>query len=254
MGMNTRIQWCHHSWNPWIGCSHVSSGCTHCYAEAIARRMGVRWGPSGERRRTSTSNWKEPLKWDRRARASGVRERVFCASLADLFDERAPDGALSDVWELIDLTTNLDWLVLTKRPERIAESLPDDTVWRDMHKKVWLGISAENQETFDQRWRLLADLDRYVHIRFVSYEPALGPIALPSWPEHRVPDWLIVGGESGPNARQMVQGWATDMIQQCRDLKIPVWFKQWGTFATSPRDPKKGGALVNGYLVQDLPR
>jgi protein gp37 len=117
MAENSKIEWCDHTFNPWIGCQKVSPGCDHCYAEAMMdKRYGrVQWGPHGERKRTSEDNWKKPLAWAKRA--NGHRPRVFCASLADWLDNRVPLQWRSDLGRLIEATPELDWLLLTKRPE-----------------------------------------------------------------------------------------------------------------------------------------
>src|SRR5262245_18137233 len=125
MGADSKIEWCHHTFNAFVGCTKVSPACDHCYAEAWAKRAGHPELWAGERRRTSAENWKQPLKWDKAAARTGERHRVFCASLADVFDNQVPDVWRTDLWKLIDLTPNLDWLLLTKRPQNIAKMLPD---------------------------------------------------------------------------------------------------------------------------------
>ena len=156
MAENTTISWASHTFNPWIGCQKVSDGCSSCYAEALMdTRFGkVQWGPDGERKLTSDANWRKPLAWNRKAAAAGERPRVFCASLADVFDNKAPEGARERLWQLIADTPNLDWLLLTKRPQNIARMLPYG--WGDGWPNVWLGTSTENQEEYDRRWPILA--------------------------------------------------------------------------------------------------
>src|SRR4051812_42414847 len=123
---NTRIEWGDHTFNPWMGCQKVSPGWDRCYAENMMdlRYHKVQWGPHGERKRTSELNWKKPLKWEPQARASGRRFRVFCASLADVWDNQVPSEWRTELFELICKTPQLDWLLLTKRPENIAKMLP----------------------------------------------------------------------------------------------------------------------------------
>ena len=176
MGEKTEIAWCDSTFNGWLGCQKVSAGCDHCYAEAMMdHRYGkVKWGPHGERKRTSYSNWQLPKRWARKA--NGVRRRVFCSSLSDVFDNQAPVGARADLFNLIKETPELDWLLLTKRPENIKKMLPDD--WGDGWSHVWLGTTCENQEWFDRRWPILAAVP--ARIRFVSYEPAIGPLDISS--------------------------------------------------------------------------
>ena len=267
MGENTNIEWADHTFNPWIGCTKVSAGCDNCYAEQLMDiRMGrVEWGPDGDRSRTKPGYWSKPLAWNRAAEAAGVPARVFCASLADVFDAKAPDGALNDLWELIRVTPWLCWLVLTKRPQRIKACLPDD--WGDGWPNVWLGVSTEDQETFDRRWPLLSAVPAVVW--FVSYEPALGPLEISSHVYR--PDWLIWGGESGPGARAMRPEWARAITMECHYWEVPVFGKQWGTYASNPFvvesgvsvavaqqvDPKengKGGALLDGKLWREFPQ
>lgn len=262
---NSRIEWTDHTFNPWIGCTRVSAGCDHCYAEALSTRYGwVEWGPRGQRRRTSPSTWSKPLAWQRRADADGVRRRVFCASLADVFDNRAPDGAREQLWELIDRCPSLDWQLLTKRPQNIRRCLPAS--WGDGWRHVWLGITAENQTEYDRRWPVLAAIPAAV--RFVSYEPAVGALSLAG--HDAVPDWLIWGGESGPRARPMKPDWARRITAECGEREIACFGKQWGSYASSPLvqerglsasearrlDPPtngKGGALLDGRLWREFP-
>ena len=189
MAENSNISWCAHTFNGWVGCQKVSPGCDHCFAEALMdTRFGkVQWGPDGERKLTSDANWRKPLTWNRKAAAAGERPRVFCASLADVFDNQAPEGARERLWQLIRDTPNLDWLLLTKRPQNIARMLPYG--WGDGWPNVWLGTSTENQEEYDRRWPILAKIP--VVVRFVSVEPLLDRIDY--FDGHEVPDWVIVG-------------------------------------------------------------
>ena len=150
----SKIEWTDHTFNPWIGCQKVSPGCDHCYAEARMdhRFHRVQWGPHGKRSRTSPDTWRQPLRWAKAA--NGSRPRVFCASLADVFDNRAPLGARADLFALIRRTPELDWMLLTKRPENIRRMLPDD--WADGWPHVWLGTTCEDQQHFDRRWPILS--------------------------------------------------------------------------------------------------
>ena len=245
MGDRTAIEWADATFNPWIGCQRVSLGCDFCYAEAMMdKRLGrVQWGPGGARRRTSENYWRQPLLWDRKA--AGRPLRVFCASLADVFDNKAPAGARGDLWRLIDRTPNLIWMLLTKRPQNMVLLAP--IVWgggRSVPDNVWLGVTAENQDEYDRRWPLLSEWA--APVRFVSYEPALGPLDLSG---HEVkPDWLICGGESGPNARPMHADWAREMRDQCADQEVAFFFKQWGG-----RTSKAGGRILDGRTWEELP-
>ena len=229
MGKNSKISWTKHTFNPFIGCQHVSAGCDNCYAETLMdKRFGkVKWGPHGERVRTSESNWKQPLKWDKEARIAGRRDRVFCASLADWLDNKAPQQWRIDLASLIERTPNLDWLLLTKRPENFDVLSP----WgMNFPENVWLGITAENQETFDRRWEYLDYA--YAIVKFISYEPALGPLTL----RGARPDWVICGGESGDKARYMNTEWARDLRNECATEGIPFFFKQMSGRTEIPND------------------
>jgi protein gp37 len=219
---NSRIEWTDHTFNPWIGCQNVSPGCDNCYAEANAanRFHLVEWGPHGKRRRTSEAKWREPLKW---AKANiGRRQRVFCASWADVFDNKAPDGARADLFGLIRKTPELDWQLLTKRPENIRKMLPDD--WGVGWPNVWLGATMEDQEHFDRRWPILSAVPATIH--FVSYEPALSSLVLGD----ARPDWVICGGESsaqkGKVPRMMEPAWARALRDECAGAGVAFFMKQ----------------------------
>ena len=193
------------------------------------------------------------------------RHRVFCASLADIFDLQAPAGAHEDLWTLIRETPSLDWQLLTKRPQNIVDMLPDD--WSDGWPNVWRGTTTEDQETYDARWPILAAVPAAVH--FVSDEPAIGRLDLFGY--DRFPDWLIWGGgESGPGARPMLPSWASALTHQCVFYGVAVFGKQWGSYASNPivveglgttreaerLDPRsngKGGALLDGRLWREFP-
>lgn len=148
MGEKSKIEWCDHTFNPWIGCQHVSPGCDHCYAEtqnAFRKWNGGMWGPHAPRKRTSDANWKQPLRWNAEARAFkreyGHKPRVFCASLADVFDNQVDPLWRDDLFALIRECKRLKWLLLTKRPQNIRKMLPTD--WGDGYRNVWLGVTAE---------------------------------------------------------------------------------------------------------------
>ena len=218
MGENSKIEWCDATMNPWVGCTKVSPGCDNCYAEAMMdKRWGkVKWGPHGERRRTGDENWRKPLRWAKTARGAGKRPRVFCASLADVFDNQVPPKWRADLFELIRATPELDWLLLTKRPQNIKRMLPPV----DWHN-IWLGTTCEDQQRMRERYIALTDV-KNVAKHFISYEPAIGPLELPIPPI----DWIICGGESGPKARQMDLQWARDLRDYCAEWNIPFFFKQ----------------------------
>jgi protein gp37 len=227
----TKISWTDSTFNPWIGCTNVSPGCDHFYAEALSNRYGwTEWGPHGDRHRTK--DWSKPVRWQRNApafqREHSRRQRVFCASLADVFDNQVPPEWRKDLFALIRRCLDLDWQVLTKRPQNMAKFLPPD--WGDGYSNVWLGVTAESQPYFDQRWPILARTPAIV--RFVSYEPALGPLEL----KDAKPDWLICGGESGPVARMMPPQWARDIRDQSAAASVSFFLKQMAKLAPIPDD------------------
>lgn len=244
MGEKTEISWCDSTFNPWIGCQKVSAGCDNCYAETLMdkRYHKVQWGPHGERKRTSAGNWLNPILWNKRASdfASrfGRRQRVFCSSLADVFDNKAPRGARDDLWELIELTPYLDWLLLTKRPENIRKMLGR---WAGVGvpSNVWLGTTCEDQAAYDKRWPILRSIPAIV--RFISYEPAIGPLTIMG--REGKPDWLICGGESGAGYRDMPEGWAADIMNDCRATHVPFFMKQMAG--------KRG--IPSGLMLREFP-
>jgi protein gp37 len=229
MGENSKIEWTTHTFNPWIGCQKVSPGCDHCYAETRwdHRFHRVKWGPHGERIRTSKKYWRQPLKWAKQA--NGERPRVFCASLADWLDNRVPQSGREDLAELIDATPELDWLLLTKRIENLRRLTP----WADgTPRNVWLGSTCEDQERFDQRYPILSNIPATVH--FVSYEPAIGPLSIRD--AYPVPEWIICGGESGASPRYMEPSWASSLLDECATAQVPFFMKQMTGKATIPAD------------------
>jgi protein gp37 len=153
MGKETGISWTDHTFNPWWGCLKVSPGCANCYAEAFAKRTGHDvWGPEAEYRTFGASHWKEPLQWNNDAAKAGVRRRVFCASMADVFDVRGPRSEREKLWSFIRITPHLDWQLLTKRPENWMAMIPEDIMESE---NVWLGFTAEDQEHYDERKKYL---------------------------------------------------------------------------------------------------
>lgn len=307
MGQDSKIQWTHHTFNPWRGCTKVSPGCAHCYAESLAKRnpavLGV-WGDGGTRVVAAVRQWHEPLKWDAAAKQAGERRRVFCASLADVFEEwpgpmvdakgRAfhfcgftgrwgtfdkvepadhpvhpvtMDQIRGRLFGLIQRTPNLDWLLLTKRPENVEPILRriTDTVdgretslWAILPtlKNVWIGTTVEDQEQAEKRIPVLHSIP--APVKFLSVEPMLGPIDLtqlrhneyqwnvlsgevsylgvgtgPNKPTQAI-QWLICGGESGPKARSFDLGWARHLRDQCKHADVPFFMKQAGSCPMMP--------------------
>ena len=193
MGKSTAISWCHHTFNPWEGCTRLSPACDNCFAAARAHRFGNDHLWNGDLRRTSPANWKQPLKWNREAARAGEPRRVFCASLCDVFDNQAPAEWREDLWRLIEATPHLKWMLLTKRPQNVPKMLP--VRWRIITdgeileplapRNIWLGVTAEDQERADQRVAIAARVGEILRWPvFVSYEPALGPV---DWTKIRTP-------------------------------------------------------------------
>ena len=316
----TNIEWAHYTFNPWRGCTKVSEGCAHCYAEVLSRRNPAtlgEWGPGQPRVLAADAMWRSPLRWNAtqhwRCPACGtvtaknsptgwqcdctsgstvcelIRPRVFCASFADVFDPEVPTEGRQRLLSLIDATPNLDWLLLTKRPEQIEPLMqaamhgnfePSKTFAEHM-PHVWLGTSVENQRRAAERVSILCDIPAAVH--FLSCEPLLGPVNLRAiddddgnsfdaltgawsiegrgWTEpdpRRAIGWVIVGGESGGSARPMHPRWAQSLLFQCRSADVPFFFKQWGEFSPPDNpglatlDPKKklrGHRFPDGQLV-----
>ena len=286
VGETTEISWTDATFNPWWGCERVSDGCQHCYAEAMAKRTGHEiWGKKADRRFFGDSHWHEPVKWNRKAEAAGERRRVFCASMADVFEGR-PElvEPRARLFELIDATPSLDWLLLTKRPQNVKPMVadwisdPDDSAhWPS---NVWLGTTVEHQAAYEERVPILAGIP--AEIRFLSVEPMLGPVDLglltnhaghehdyvngfPHRPicldcsteDHEVEwfipvqpyEWVIVGGESGPKHRLFDPAWASSIRDQCARAGVAMWFKQVGGLR-----PKDGGHMLDGEVIHQLPK
>ncbi|WP_194094611.1 phage Gp37/Gp68 family protein [Marivivens aquimaris] len=241
MAENSNIEWTDHTFNPWIGCQKVGPGCDNCYAETWDARglqqSESRWGPHAIRTRTSAANWRKPLAWDRAAAAEGIRKRVFCASLADVFDNHPSiqQEWRDDLWALIEATPHLDWMLLTKRPSNIANMLPVPFDFDKQYPNVWLGCTVVNQAEADRDIPKLLAVDAAV--RFLSMEPLQGPVDLTQSVRGilRYPEYVniklqlvIVGGESGPKARPMHPDWVRGLRDQCSKYHVAFHFKQWG--------------------------
>lgn len=204
---NSKIEWTNHTFNPWWGCERVSPACKNCYAETLAHRFGLEvWGKRSSRRQLSDAYWRQPLMWDKQASEAKTRARVFCASMADVFEDRRDlDPWRTRLWTLVEQTPHLDWLLLTKRPDSVEALVP----WRNQWPtNVWLGTTIENQKWAERRAPLLIRLP--AAIRFVSCEPLLGQVDLTQWMArgagHSI-DWVIAGGESGHHARPTHPEW-----------------------------------------------
>lgn len=312
MSATTAIQWCDSTFNPWIGCTKVSPGCANCYAERDfdLRKHVAKWGAGQPRHRTSEAYWKQPLRWNTMQACSncghlaggspawcpecgpsrdwaGRRPRVFCGSLCDWLDDEVPIEWLADLLYLIRRTPNLDWLLLTKRPENFLPRLQQIANERDPHwspstrfprissfaaawigqfgdgpmipANVWIGTTVEDQARADER--IPALLKMPARVRFLSCEPLLGPVNL-RLPDHdfsatgtELIHWVICGGESGPKARPMNPEWAMSMRGQCRLAGVPFLFKQWGEHNEQGQRVGKhaAGRLLDGREHNEFP-
>jgi protein gp37 len=229
VGKNSSIEWTHHTFNPWWGCTKVSHACKFCYAEVWAKRTGAKlWGPQAERNFFGEKHGQQPLKWDDEARREGRRYRVFCASMADVFEYRAELNPWREkLWDLIEATPSLDWLLLTKRPQRIALHR-----WGSLWpSNVWLGTTVENQSTAEER--IPALLENEAAVLFLSCEPMLGNLNIRSFLSRGI-SWVIAGGESGAKARPSHPDWFRGLRKQCLAADVPFHFKQWGNWAPAP--------------------
>lgn len=264
MGDTTAIEWCDRTFNPWIGCTKVSAACKNCYAEAYDKRWngGDHWGPEGARRRTSVANWRKPLRWNRLLEGTDRRERVFCASLADVFEDH-PElvSWRRDLFQLIGNTPNLDWLLLTKRPENIAGMLPEG--WGQGWPNVWLGTTVEDQVRDTERIPHLLQVPAAV--RFLSMEPLLGPVNLGligtvprSWGGTGYEiicdrlHWVIAGGESGPGARETRPTWFRNLRDQCHDAGVAFFMKQMSEHGGRDKRDIPDDLLVREFPVSPL--
>jgi protein gp37 len=260
MGDVTGISWTDHTFNPWWGCSRVSPACVHCYADSQAQRYGHQvWRRNGPRRMLSEANWARPLKWNRDAERAGIPAKVFCASMADVFEDH-PQVAepRKRLWDVIEATPWLQWQLLTKRIGNVAAMAPWGDSWP---ASVWLGTSVENQKYADLRIPELLAIPAAV--RFLSCEPLLGPVDIGMPEDHSAHErewygdrwefgcldcaadddehfvrwvipsgpcisWVIGGGESGPKARRSDPAWFRSLRDQCAAAGVPYFMKQTG--------------------------
>ena len=241
MGEMTKIGWCDHTFNPWWGCTRVSPGCEHCYAETFSKRVGLQvWGTQANRRFFSDKHWRDPVKWNAAAEKAGKRARVFCASMADVFEDglarepredglgdRTLDTERARLFELIEATPWLDWLLLTKRPHNVRRMVPQRWLTAGFPPNVWIGATAEDQKRYEERLPVLAQIP--ARVRFLSIEPQLEHVSL-RWHLRRGGiSWVICGGESGPKARPFNIEWARSLLRECRVAGVPFFMKQVGS-------------------------
>ena len=214
MGKTTAIEWTDATWNPWIGCTKVSPACQNCYAERDMKRYGRDFNKitkTSDKTFYAPMHWKEPKK-------------IFVCSWSDFYHPDVPKEWREEALNIMEHETRHTFILLTKRPENII-----DLMW----SHVWQGVTVENQEQADRRIPLLLDKAKHTLTRFLSIEPMLGPIVLPRQePVGYTPsfglEWVIVGGESGPNARPIHPDWVRGIQKQCEEVKVPLLFKQYG--------------------------
>ncbi len=237
--MSTKIQWCDETFNPWWGCVKVSPACHNCYAETFDKREvhkhmytnGRHWGKTASRYTWphDSEHWWQPAIWNRKAERNGLRYRVFCGSMCDVMEDRSDLTAeRAKLYEEIEQTPYLDWLLLTKRPQNYRRFLPSDWI-KEPLKNVWLMTTVESQ---DYVWRIVELMKAPAVVYGVSAEPLLGPLTLPNnFLDLGKSAWVITGGESGRNARTKSGGeWYRHLMQQCHAAGVPFFFKQHGTY------------------------
>lgn len=264
MAKVTGISWTDHTFNPWIGCTKITPACDDCYAADLAERYGwAKWG-NHPRERTAESTWAQPRTWNRKAARDGVRRYVFCASLADVFDNQVDPQWRVDLFKLIEETPNLDWLLLTKRPQNIVRMVKE---MRLMSPNIAFGTTVEDEERKRANLpHLMVAAGLRPRFLFMSAEPLLEDLGdLTPWlagdpftqqgerwergfklDERGMPllpalGWIITGGESGPSPRPMQAEWARSIRDQCERFNTPFHFKQWGG-----RTPKANGKSLDG--------
>ncbi len=243
MPEKTIIAWTDHTFNPWMGCQKVSDGCKNCYALTLTKnRMGLDlWGhPSTSTRKVTKEPWRNVVQWNKKAKEDGVRRRVFCASLCDVFEDHPiANETRPKLWDLVRELDSLDWQILTKRPERIADNLPSD--WNGGWDHVWLGTSVEDMRV---AWR--ADHLRVIPaaVRFISYEPAIGPL---DDLDLTGLDWVIYGGESGSGYRPEDKNWARVMRDKCEKNNVAFFHKQSAGYKTEL------GIELDGKIIRQYP-
>lgn len=234
MAQGSGIEWTESTWNPVTGCSKVSAGCKHCYAEIMARRLQAMGQPNYRNGFAVTLQPQMldlPLRWRK-------PQTIFVNSMSDLFHPDVPVGYIQDVFSVMLQAQWHRFQVLTKRSTRLAE-LADVIDWP---RNVWMGVSVENDA---QRGRIDDLRTTPAAVRFLSLEPLLGP--LPDV-DLRDIDWVIVGGESGPGARPMRSEWVSDLRDQCARANVAFFFKQWGGV-----QKKRAGRTLEGRTWEEMP-
>ena len=255
MGQTTGIEWCDSTFNPWWGCTKVSDECDHCYAADGSNRYGFKiWGHDAPRRFFGDHHWNQPLKWNAEAKAAGVRRRVFAGSYCDVMEDRRDlDPHRKRLYERIEQTDWIDWLLVSKLPQNFKRLCPPS--WIDSPpRNVWAITTVGTAKSL---WRIDAIKTAPAAIRGLSIEPLL--MDLPTIGEHLDGiDWCIVGGESGHQARAMEQDWARRIRDECLSRKIAFFFKQWGEFGPSGdvmvrMGKKNAGSTLDGQQWKEFP-
>lgn len=236
MAENSKIEWTDHTWNPWIGCTKVSPACDHCYAEAMmdTRYGRVRWGAGEDRVKTSEANWKMPFKWDRAAKAAGRPATVFCLSLGDIWDNEVDPLWRRKAFEVMEGTPNIIYLLLSKRignAKRMCDPLNGNST---LPYNAAIGATMVSQDEWDRDLPKLKEAAREIGplFTFASVEPMLGRI----YTRNNLPDWVIVGGESGRETRHMDPDWARYMRDECATARVPFFMKQMTGKKPIPED------------------
>jgi protein gp37 len=234
MALNSSIEWTGSTWNPVTGCTKVSPGCLHCYAERMAKRLQAMGQPNyanGFKVTAHQHMLNIPLKWKK-------RQTIFVNSMGDLFHEDIPLSFILAVFDVIRQAPIHTFQLLTKRSARLA-ALNSKLDWP---QNLWMGVSIENS---DYTYRINHLRQTGAHVKFLSLEPLLGPL---SGLNLQGIDWVIVGGESGPHARPIQQDWVINIREQCTQSEVPFFFKQWGG-----TDKKKNGRLLEGRIWNEFP-
>jgi|SRR5215510_2257694 len=248
MSENSSIEWTDATWNPVTGCTKISPGCAHCYAETFAERFrDVRGHPYEQG--FDLKLWPEridlPLRWKK-------PRRIFVNSMSDLFHKDVPNEFISRVFDIMQRAKHHTFQVLTKRAERLEECIKKNFTTDNWPSNVWVGVSVENDE---YSWRIEHLQRTPAHVRFLSIEPLLGPVRLNEKLLRGI-QWVIVGGESGPRARRMQSEWVMEIKQQCKRLGVPFFFKQWGAYdqAGSRVGKKTAGRILEGQTWDHMPK
>jgi protein gp37 len=259
VGKGTKIEWAHHTFNPYWGCTEVGPECDQCYAREFADtrlKMGL-WGANAPRRFFGDAHWNEPKKWNLAAEAANERHRVFCSSMADVMEDRRDLDAQRDrLWKLIDATPYLDWLLLTKRPSKYATLTP----WGSSGKwprNVWAGCTAGTQKTANVLIPQLLSGARNARVKWVSAEPLLERVSYApflSTPEIGGVSWIVLGGESNAvrrRARPCNPDWIREAMMECAPLGASPFVKQLGSNVMLPRcrDCADVGPICPGSLM-----